>query len=247
MWLELIQTLIEETNMNYLDSDLPLSVFMMKLLHSVINFDEFFVSTDDFKNYLESIKSVELRYFIQYTIKNEIEEECKMKDKEIEDELDKLDEMFLEYHDEQPIKVMPSYENRLILYKKYLEPEIGGALSTGFKPFLECYTLSEVHPGSGRVPSAYKDLENYYEHFRAVIKYKIHPIYYRKLEKKILQILNKFNTEEDFIKLLKSIRDVIRMRKSESLWASDAGTHRMNLDHRVREQQMAAHGSTSHI
>ena len=31
---------------------------------------------------------------------------------------------------------------------------------------------------------------------------------YRQLEKDILQILNKFNTEEDFHKLLKSIRDV---------------------------------------
>ena len=31
---------------------------------------------------------------------------------------------------------------------------------------------------------------------------------YRQLEKDILQILNKFNTEENFMKLLKSIRDI---------------------------------------
>ena len=210
MWLELIQTLIEETNMNYLDSDLPLSVFMMKLLHSVINFDEFFVSTDDFKNYLESIKSVELRYFIQYTIKNEIEEECKMKDKEIEDEQEKLNEIFLEYHDEQPIIVNPSYENRMILYKKYLEQEKGG--------------LPEGLTSGGILDFCSTELlYNYYEHIKSVIQYKGNKgINYRKLEKKILSILSKFNTEEDFIKLLKSIRDVKLMEKSELLWRASA-------------------------
>jgi len=32
MWLEHIQSLIEETNMNDLNCDLPLSIFMIKLL-----------------------------------------------------------------------------------------------------------------------------------------------------------------------------------------------------------------------
>jgi len=220
MWLELIEKLLSETNLTYLVADLPLAVFMIKLLPTRIKFDKF-TNLQTFLDYLESTKSIELRYFIQCTLKDEINEECIMKGKEIEDEIKELDEMFFEYHDEQPIMVTPSYENRIILYKKYMECK-------DFKSVYQDYWKQEtVHfTRCKEWPKAPWTLTMFYDLFKNDIKNRdiidcniIHRNIskYRQLEKDILRILNKFNTEEDFHKLLKSIRDVKLMENQESL------------------------------
>ena len=74
MWLELIEKLLSETNLTYLNADLPLAVFMVKLLPTRIKFDKF-TNLQTFLDYLESSKSIELRYFIQCTLKDEINED----------------------------------------------------------------------------------------------------------------------------------------------------------------------------
>ena len=68
MWLELIEKLLFETKLIYINADIPLAVFMIKLLKPYINFNDF-EHFQTFINYLESNKSIELRYFIQYTIR----------------------------------------------------------------------------------------------------------------------------------------------------------------------------------
>ena len=93
MWLEHIKNILSETNIDYLNADLPLAVFMIKLLYSRINFDKI-TNFITFNDYVESSHSIELRYFIQYTIKVEIDQECLNKEKQIDDEIKKLDEMF---------------------------------------------------------------------------------------------------------------------------------------------------------
>ena len=69
-------------------------------------------------------------------------------------------------------------------------------------------------------------LENYYNYFITELNNKYY-LYkrvgnnkrktkiYRQLEKDILQILNKFNTEVDYNNLLKSIRDVKLMENQD--------------------------------
>ena len=41
MWLELIEKLFSETKLIYINADLPLAVFMIKLLKPHIKFDNF--------------------------------------------------------------------------------------------------------------------------------------------------------------------------------------------------------------
>ena len=221
MWLELIEKLLSETNLTYLNADLPLAVFMVKLLPTRIKFDKF-INLQTFQDYLEYTKSIELRYFIQCTLKDEINEECLLKEKEIEDEIKELDEMFFEYHDEQPIMVTPSYENRIILYKKFMECK-------DFKSVYQDYWKQEdanfLSTSNGLNETW--TLPMYYNYFKNEIKNRDDTfiidrstglyITYRQLEKDILKILNKFNTEEDFNKLLKSIRCIKLMEKKESL------------------------------
>ena len=222
MWLELIEKLLSETNFTYLDADLPLAVFMVKLLPTRIKFDKF-INLQTFQDYLEYTKSIELRYFIQCTLKDEINEECLLKEKEIEDEIKELDEMFFEYHDEQPIMVTPSYENRIILYKKYMECK-------DFKSAYQDYWKQEdAHflSTSNGLNETWT-LPMYYDSFKKDIKNRddtdildrstgLYITKCRQLEKEILKILNKFNTEEDFNKLLKSIRCIKLMENQESL------------------------------
>ena len=222
MWLELIEKLLSETNLTYLNADLPLAVFMIKLLPTRIKFDKF-TNLQTFQDYLESTKSIELRYFIQCPLKDEINEECLLKEKGIEDEIKQLDEMFFEYHDEQPIMVTPSYENRIILYKKFMECK-------DFESAYQDYWKQEtVHfTRCNQWPQAPWKLQMYYDLFKKEIKNRddtfildrstgLYITKYRQLEKEILKILNKFNTEEDFNKLLKSIRCIKLMEKHESL------------------------------
>ena len=230
MWLELIEKLFSETKLIYINADLPLAVFMIKLLKPHIKFDNF-VNLQTFKDYLES--SIELRYFIQYTIRVVIDQECIIKEKEIEDEIKKLDEMFQTISEEErrknvgpscgepvapiigPIIKTPTYENRLILYDTFIK---GKNLK---KQYADYWIQKEVSLERSKEPVCRTSwmLENYYNYFNTELNNKYY-LYnrvgnnmsktniYRQLEKDILQILNKFNTEEDFNKLLKSIRDV---------------------------------------
>ena len=141
MWLEYIHTLIEETNMEHLNCDLPMAIFMIKLLSSRIKFDNF-ANLQTYLDYIESSKSIELKYFIQSTIKEEINLECVLKEKEIDAEIEKIDEMFHTVSEEErkksfnsirqsssanrestpvgPTVHTPTYEDRMILYKNYM-------------------------------------------------------------------------------------------------------------------------------
>ena len=222
MWLEHIKKILSETNIDYLNADLPLAVFMIKLLSSRIKFHNFtkFIT---FNDYIESSHSIELRYFIQYTIKVEIDQECIIKEKQIDDEISQLDEMFHTiYSNKQKIPSRssmqtPTYENRLILYDTFIK---GKGLK---QQYADYWIQKEVSLEISKNPVCRISwmLPNYYNYFKTEINNKYYIIVgnnmrktniYRQLEKDILQILNKFNTEEDFMKLLKSIRDIKLMQ-----------------------------------
>ena len=235
MWLEHIKNILSETNIDYLNADLPLAVFMIKLLSSRIKFHNFtkFIT---FNDYIESSKSIELRYFIQYTIKVEIDQECIIKEKQIDDEKKKLDEMFHTISEEERNKQKipsrssiqtPTYENRLILYDTFIK---GKGLK---QQYADYWIQKEVSLERSKNPVCRISwmLPNYYNYFKTEINNKyylynkvgnnmIKTNIYRQLEKDILQILNKFNTEEDFMKLLKSIRDV-KLMENPNLISSE--------------------------
>ena len=231
MWLEHINTLLEETNMDHLNCDLPMAIFMIKLLFSRFTFDNF-TNKPTYLDYIRSQQFIELRYFIQSTIKEEIEEECVLKEKAMEDEIKELDEMFgvvvpYESNSGLPstsgVSKTPSYEDRMILYAKYIE-------GNDFKEYYADYwTNKEVNfdvKKSKHVPAPPWGLINYHNYFKTTIQNKDNVgqeivgarswnphtrgiiSKYRYNQERILKILNRFSNKESFWELIKSIRDV---------------------------------------
>ena len=222
MWLEHIHNLLEETNMNDLNCDLPMAIFMIKLLFTRIKFDNFTNKTT-YLDYIKSHQFIELRYFIQSTIKEEINLECVLKEKAIVEEIKELDEMFGVEHNGQRIRnpgKTPSYEDRMILYAKYIE-------GNDFEEYYADYwTNKEVNfDKTGRATSPPWELINYYNYFKTYIKNKDNvgqdimtnrrsygKLYdittHRYTQERILNILNRFSNRESFMDLIESIRDV---------------------------------------
>ena len=201
MWLEHIHTLIEETNMDHLNCDLPMAIFMIKLLSSRIKFDNF-ANLQTYLDYIESSQSIELKYFIQSTIKEEIDHECVLKEKEIEEETDKIDEMFHTVSEEEmkksfnnsirqsseptagtpvgPTVHTPTYSSRMILYKNYM---VGKDIEDKFVDFWiqkDIQFDDSAHIRTGRLAphSSPWMLISYYRYFNTEIakKYHIHKI-----------------------------------------------------------------------
>ena len=207
MWLEHINTLLEETNMDHLNCDLPMAIFMIKLLFSRFTFDTF-TNKPTYLDYVKSQKFIELRYFIQSTIKEEIEEECVLKEKAMEDEIKELDEMFGVEHNGQRVSAgkTPSYEDRMILYAKYIE---GRNIQADISDY---WTNKKVNFNVG----GQWQLINYHNYFKTTIQNKdsFDPLTrggittYRHNQLMILKILNRFSNKESFWELIKSIRDV---------------------------------------
>jgi len=220
MWLEHINTLLEETNMDHLTGDLPMAIFMIKLLFSRFTFDTF-TNKPTYLDYVKSQKFIELRYFIQSTIKEEIEEECVLKEKAIEDEIKELDEMFgvvvpYESNSGLPstsgVSKTPSYEDRMILYAKYIE---GRNIQVDISDYwTNKKVYFELRPEFAQGPPL--TLINYHNYFKTTIQNKdsFDPLTrggittYRYNQVTILKILNRFTKRESFKELLNSIRDV---------------------------------------
>jgi len=218
MWLEHIHNLLEETNMNDLNCDLPMAIFMIKLLFTRIKFDNFTNKTT-YLDYIKSHQFIELRYFIQSTIKEEINLECVLKEKAIVEEIKELDEMF-SVDNVNTFPQTPSYEDRMILYAKYIE-------GNDFKEYYADYwTNKEVNfDETGRATSPPWELINYYNYFKTYIKNKDNvgqdimtnrrsygKLYdittHRYTQERILNILNRFSNRGSFMDLIESIRDV---------------------------------------
>jgi hypothetical protein len=216
MWLEHINTLLEETNMDHLTGDLPMAIFMIKLLFSRFTFDTF-TNKPTYLDYVKSQKFIELRYFIQSTIKEEIEEECVLKEKAIEDEIKELDEMFgvvvpYESNSGLPstsgVSKTPSYEDRMILYAKYIE-------GRNIQPDVSKVNYWTNKKVNFNVRGQWQ-LINYHNYFKTTIQNKdsFDPLTrggittYRYNQVTILKILNRFTKRESFKELLNSIRDV---------------------------------------
>ena len=225
MWLEHINTLLEETNMDHLNCDLPMAIFMIKLLFSRFTFDTF-TNKSTYMVFVHSHQFIELRYFIQSTIKEEIEEECVLKEKAIEDEIKELDEMFGVEHNGQRVSTgkTPSYEDRMILYAKYIEGnDFNEAPATEWMEGNFDKSSSIAGLGPSKV-TPWKLIE-YYNYFKTCILNledavdqeimtnrrlygKPNISVYRYNQVTILKILNRFSNKESFWELIKSIRDV---------------------------------------
>ena len=73
MWLELIEKLFSETKLIYINADLPLAVFMIKLLKPHIKFDNFvhFQTFIDYSTKHQSMDIHNFQTFIGYCTKHQ--------------------------------------------------------------------------------------------------------------------------------------------------------------------------------
>jgi hypothetical protein len=236
MWLEHMSYLIENTNMENLHCDLPLAIFMIKLLFTRIKFDNF-TNKSTYIVFVHSHQFIELRYFMQSTIKEEIEEECVLKEKAIENEIKELDELFgvvvpYESNSGLPstsgVSKTPSYEDRMILYAKYME---GSNIQVDIS---DNWTNKEVNfDRKSKLHTPWR-LINYYNYFKTTIQNKDNVVdqevmvtrrsygkpgisIYRYNQQKILSILNRISNRESFMVLIKSIRDVKVSKLTEKI------------------------------
>ena len=114
-----IMNVIEETDMDNLYSDIPLALFMIKILSTKVKFHSISGPTEEgFIKYMESDKPIKLRYYLQVTIKDEINSEYDKKVEEMKNEIKKVDTMFKK---DPRVAGMtnPNYEDRMYIYNKY--------------------------------------------------------------------------------------------------------------------------------
>jgi hypothetical protein len=240
-----IMNVIDETNMNNIVSDIPLAIFMIKILATKIKFHNISHSTDEgFSKYMKSDKPIRLRYYLQVTIKDEIKEGYDKKIDEMNNELERYYIIFKPKNSQE----MPSYKDRMYIYNNYLKDindekiksyekyfnengrgQIGLNLKDKIDKWKYDYENSDV-PGIISVETLKNDIKYIYEivHNLIIEKYRINRNSYGKFGfdisnniyvryyKRIYKILEKFNTIQSVEDLLYSIKDVITIGLSPS-------------------------------
>ena len=103
-----------------LDLDIPLAIFMIKLLSIKVDFSHF-RDENIFTKYMESIRPVKLRYYLQVKFRDEMTKSTEHAIQEIDEEYKNIDFMFKILRPEhQGGKTNPNYEDRMYIYNKYL-------------------------------------------------------------------------------------------------------------------------------
>ena len=211
MWLDHIEQVFKDSELKYLINDLPLAIFMIKLLSVKMKLLGSFDDTS-YKQFISSPKFNEFRYYLQVTIHDEINQDLKNIENECEDEIKMLDRMFKDDISEQSfIYTTPSYEDRIFLIEKYNLNKLNKDLKERIKfnewkeDFENGLTIKNVKKKIA-ISNSF-DNKFYYNLFTERINRKKEK--YRNLNNQINTFLfNKFNTKEKVLNLCESIRDV---------------------------------------
>lgn len=205
MWLEHISSLIEKTDMDNLYNDIPLAIFIIKLINIKINLSGI-ENKQKYQDYIDSEKHCDLRYFIQVTMNEEIENECLQKEKELEDEIKELNKMFKVEKSKSALRPgiiikTPSYEYRMFLYQKYMEGD-----KEVLKAVKDMWTERDLRLDPPERPDK---INAFYDLFKSkIFKKDIECKDYRKLQSQIIDITKICSNKVSFLILLESIHDV---------------------------------------
>tara|TARA_B100000035_G_C21008698_1_gene558581 strand:+ start:1065 stop:1679 length:615 start_codon:yes stop_codon:yes gene_type:complete len=118
-----VQKVYNENNHQTLTLDIPLAIFMIKLLSIKVDFGHF-RDKFNFDKYMISDKPIKLRYYLQIKFRDEMKKATEVALEEMKRENKYVSECFHEnirYEDEYPIYNTPIYEKRIELYNKYLK------------------------------------------------------------------------------------------------------------------------------
>ena len=189
-----VQKLYTENDKN-LDLDIPLAIFMIKLLSIKVDFSNF-RDKNKFNEYMKSHKPLKLRYYLQVTFHEEMTESTEEAIKKREKENKYIDECFGYKRNMAGSEVfnIPSHEKRIELYEKYLKnkyfhKDVQHDISNWIKPDMgNPYTNSNILKIIREINKKYGNPEF--------------------IKSGIIKIMNRFSDKESVYKLLHSIRDV---------------------------------------
>ena len=193
----------------YIDLDLPLAIFMIKLFSIKGSVP---VSEKEWKIYMNSDKPLRMRYFLQITFPEELTKACDEATKQMNEEQE-----YLKYFNDVTRGVrnmrdkIPKYDERIELYERYLKDKIFNEniqekKSEWIKPDMVDSTINI------QVKNIITDEINDIIHNKFTIentmpnqqKY----IYPENIKQYMLVIMRKFKDRESVEKLLHSMRDV---------------------------------------
>ena len=189
-----VQKVYYETDNNTYNLDLPLAIFMIKLLSIKVDFSNFKYE-NKFKDYMESDKPLKLRYYLQIKFREEITEATEIAKLEMDKETKYIESCF-RMRDRRDRNPIPVYEKRNELYDKYLKDkifneDIQNKISEWIKPDMVYGCLNSEIRGLINMEMRKKCGHNHEQTKDYMIKF-----------------INKFSNKESVENLLYSMRDV---------------------------------------
>ena len=180
-----------EMNYETIDLDIPLAIFMIKLLSIRVDFSHF-RDVNNFNNYMKSDRPLKLRYYLQVKFRDEITKPFKEKEKAYNEEKKYIEECFVNRLLRETI---PPYEKRTELYGKYLKDK-------DFDEDIQNKILYWIKPDmvSGDINSQIRGLIN----TGVTNKYGLSVT----TKGSMIKFMNRFSNKESVEKLLYSMRDV---------------------------------------
>ena len=190
-----VQKVYTETDNNTYNLDIPLAIFMIKLLSIKVDFSNFKYE-NKFKEYMESDKPLKLRYYLQIKFKEELTEATEIAKLEMDKETKYIESCFGSPRDRRDRNSIPVYEKRIELYDKYLkditfDEDIQNKISEWIKPDMV----------NGSINYEMRGLIN----MEMIKKYGRDPENFKNI---IIAFMNKFSDKKSVEKLLYSMRDV---------------------------------------
>ena len=183
-----------EMNYETINLDIPLAIFMIKLLSIKVDFSNFKYE-DNFKEYMKSDKPLKLRYYLQIKFKEELTEATEIAKLEMDKETKYIESCF-RMRDRRDRNPIPVYEKRNELYDKYLkdkifDEDIQNKISEWIKPDMVNGSLNSEIRGLINMEMRKKCGHNH-EHTKDYM----------------IKFMNKFSNKESVENLLYSMRDV---------------------------------------
>ena len=200
------QSIYNEYNQN-LQGDLPLALFMIKLLNVEKEYS-LFKDQDKFIKYLESDKPLQLRYYLQVDFWNELDDILRESDKCIKDEVNHLNDLF-GYTERRSCGSLNTYysctkipENRQELYDKYLSDIVNQQQKDDKDTFENWLNNIDTRSNDGITKESRCNVVLDRIKTRINLKYPINTF------KNNLRRIVQFKDKESVDKLLHSMRDV---------------------------------------
>ena len=192
-----VQKVYTETNHDNIKFDIPLAIFMIKLLSIKVDFSHF-RDENKFNEYMKSDRPLKLRYYLQVKFRDEMTKATEVAKQEWDKGRDKetkyINTCFTPSNHEYHTNL--TYEKRTELYDKYLKDKIydeniQDKISEWIKPRMVNVSLDREMRG----------LIN----MEIRKKYGIDPA---RFKQNCLEFMHKFPDKESIDKLLHSMRDV---------------------------------------